>query len=473
MESGFEHLGDGQLLAVVDAALDALNDDRLRLPTDREQLDLLLGSLKVGARLTAWQQRLAAGVEEADVAWRAHKTSTSTWLAEAGNLTLREARRLVRAGQNLCRFTTVGAAAAAGVVLPGQAEAITTVLGELPAGFLAETIVEAEQLMVELAGSHNAAELRRLSGHLLEVLSPKTAEELEAKRLERQERLARQRRFLEFTGDGEGSVLIRGCLPTAQAEPFIQIIDAYAAAEKRGLEAIDPQTEITTPAMRRADALAAMVHQHTQQALAPVHGGDRPRIVLTMSYDKLAKAAQDAGLPDPGSRCGPDRYRRTSTGLDRAAMAVRCRHPAHRARRPIRDPRRRPHPTPSHPRHPGRPRTTRPRLCLPRLPQTTQRLPRPPHHPLVDRRQDCAIESGAGLSAPPRHHRTQPRPQRRPVESPPTTRWGTRDPAAATCRPPTETQTPHQIPRPTTRMSPTAKVTIEPCPEPQGDGGPS
>lgn len=49
--------------------------------------------------------------------------------------------------------------------------------------------------------------------------------------------------------------------------------------------------------MRRADGLLAMVNHHTQQALAPVQGGDRPRISIVMSYDKLAKAAHDHGLP--------------------------------------------------------------------------------------------------------------------------------------------------------------------------------
>ena len=355
MESGFEQLSDGQLLAVVDAALDALNDDRLRLPSDTEQLDLLLGSLRVGARLTAWQQRLAAAIEDADVAWRAHKTSTSTWLAEAGNLTLREARRLVRAGQELGRFTTVGAAAGEGRVLPGQAGAITSVLRELPREFPAETIVEAQELMVGFAASHNSVELRRLSTHLLEVLAPETAEELEAARLERLQRKALSRRFLEFAGDGEGSVHIRGSLPIAQAEPFIQIIDAYAAAEKSALEAIDPHTEMTTPTMRRADALVAMVHQHSQQALAPAHGGDRPRVVLTMSRDKLVKQAIDTGLAATGASlvgCGEP------VGLNGAAMALRCRPAPSRARRTQRSVGCGPDPAAGHPGHPGRPGST-------------------------------------------------------------------------------------------------------------------
>ena len=39
-----------------------------------------------------------------------------------------------------------------------------------------------------------------------------------------------------------------------------------------------------------------MVNHHAQQALAPINGGDRPRVAVTLSYDKLQKAATDAGL---------------------------------------------------------------------------------------------------------------------------------------------------------------------------------
>ncbi len=297
MEAAFEEYTDGQLLAVIGEALDALTDGRLRLPSGAEQLDLLKGALRLDARLQAWQQRLAARIEASEATWEVHRTSTTTWLAEAVNLTQREARRLVKAGQGLERFAVVGSAADGGAVLPGQAEAITSVLSDLPREFDANTVEEGARMMVGFAASHNAAELRRLTGHLVEVLSPDTADALEAARLERRERLAQSRRYLEFAGDGQGSVLIRGSLPVACAEPLIRIVDAYADAEKRAaLEARDPLAETVTPTMRRADALLALVQHHAQQALAPASGGDRPRIVVTLSYDKLAKAALDAGL---------------------------------------------------------------------------------------------------------------------------------------------------------------------------------
>ena len=324
MEAGFGELTDGQLVAVIDVALNALGDDRLRLPTDRELLDLLRAGLRVDARLRAWQQQLAARIEAAGAAWNEHRTSTTTWLAEADNLTPREAVRLVKAGQELARFPIVGAAATGGQVLPGQAEAITGVLRNLPNEFPTELVDEAEQLMVGFAANHNAAELRRLTGHLLDVLAPDTADALEAARLERELKAAQRNRHVEFHSDGHGSVLIRGSLPVASAEPFIRIVDAYAAAEKRALDAIDPYAEVLTPAMRRADGLLAMVHRHSQESLAPGNGGDRPRIVVTVSYDQMIQLGHDTGLiSDNGCQEEPGSQRRTGCKREVGGQAVR------------------------------------------------------------------------------------------------------------------------------------------------------
>jgi hypothetical protein len=171
-------------------------------------------------------------------------------------------------------------------------------------------------MLVGFAGSHNSVELRRLTSHLVEVLDPATAETREAARLDREHRLAERNRHLTFSYDHHGSVLIRGSMPVIEAEPFIQIIDAYAAAQKRGIERLDPQSEYVTPAMRRADALLAMVNHHGQEALAPTHGGDRPRIVITMTYDKLIKNCLDAGLLSTGDQIDAGTTRRLLCDAD-------------------------------------------------------------------------------------------------------------------------------------------------------------
>ncbi len=284
--------------------------------TGAQQLSLLKESLTVGARFQAWQAHLAACDDSSGIASQEHGTSTSTWLADAANLTRREAGRLIAAGQGLCHFPLVGDAAATGAILPGQAEAITAVLDELPADFPAEVVTEAQEVMVGFAATHNSAELRRLTAHLVEVLDPATAEQREAVRLEREHRLAMRTRHLTFRYDHRGSVLFTGSLPVADAEPFIQIIDAYAAGIKRGIERLDLTAEYVTPGMRRADALLAMVNHHSQESLAPTHGGDRPRIVITLPYEELLADCNDARLLSTGDKIDAATARRLLCDAD-------------------------------------------------------------------------------------------------------------------------------------------------------------
>ena len=59
-------------------------------------------------------------------------------------------------------------------MLPTQAEAITAVLDDLPDEFPAAVIVEAQELLVGFAASHNSVELRRLTSRLVEILDPDT-----------------------------------------------------------------------------------------------------------------------------------------------------------------------------------------------------------------------------------------------------------------------------------------------------------
>lgn len=302
MDEALAQLDDGRLLAGIDAAVDVLTDDRLRLPTDRERLVLLLESVRVVSRLRVWQQRLAAQIEASEAAWREHGTSTTTWLAEAARLTPREARRLIKCGEGLERFPVVAAAAERGDVLASQAEAVTTVLAQLPEEFPAETIVEGETLMVGFAQTHNAVELRRLTGHLVEVLSPETADALEAKRAEEEHRRATTNRYLHLGSDGHGSTLIRGSLPTLQGESLARIIDAYVAEQKRALDAVDPLSPRPSLGMRRADALVALLDRHARRELAPTHGGDRPRVVATLSWDALVRLCSGSGAKEPRVR---------------------------------------------------------------------------------------------------------------------------------------------------------------------------
>ncbi|MDN5572082.1 MAG: HNH endonuclease [Propionibacteriaceae bacterium] len=292
-------LDDAGLVSLIGRAVDVLTEERLRLRSDGEQLDLVLAGLGLVGRLQGWVAGLAAQVDDDSIAWREHGTSASTWLMDAARLTRAEAGRLIGGGHRLARFPVVGSAVGSGAVSPGQAEAITAVLDALPEDVLGPVVDEAQEMMVGFAATHNGTELRRLSGRLLELLAPEICEEREAARLEREYAMAMRARHLTFTDDHCGSMLIRGSLPVAQAEPLVKMVAAWAEAQRRGLEAIDPTSTPVSPAMRRADGLVAMVDALARTRLSPKHGGDRPRVVVTLTWEELCRAS---GIASPDGR---------------------------------------------------------------------------------------------------------------------------------------------------------------------------
>ncbi len=293
-----EGLTDGQLLGLIDAAFDRLGDDRLRMPSDQERLRLAEQATLVQARATGYQQHLAAELDSSMACWHEHKTSILTWLGEHLRFTPTEAARLVRGGQTQERFPVVGKAARDGVLLPAQHEAITSVLAKLPTGLETAMVRKGEAHLVSLAATHTSRELRLLSRHLLEVIAPQVAEQEDADRVAAEDRAARRERFVDFHPDYHGQVHFRGSLPVADGETFMRLIDSYKAAQQRGDDLIDPQAEYLSPGMRRADALVALLNHHQQESLAPNHGGDRPRVVISVKYENLVAAAQHHGVLD-------------------------------------------------------------------------------------------------------------------------------------------------------------------------------
>lgn len=298
----------GEALAGLRALIPQLRNG---LSSDRERLALVAGVRAVAGQLLAVAALLAAEAEADGVALRAHGTSVGSWLAGTQRLTRREAHRLIGQGRDLARFPLVATAARAGQIGFEQAVAIGQVLTRLPDDLAAGDAVQAEETMLGLAADFDSAGLVGLSRHLVEVLDPQGAEQRDARRLERELKLAKAARHLVFTPDGCGSLLMRGSLPVLEAEPFVRLIDAYAEQERRRcLDRLDPLVESVTPAMRRADALCALAAAHQREGAAPASNGDLPRIVVTLDYDRLRDDLVQARLIGSSERLTAGQARR-------------------------------------------------------------------------------------------------------------------------------------------------------------------
>jgi hypothetical protein len=316
METTTGLISTSEALDGIERLLGAVDHSRRALATDAERLELLQTAVRVAGQGTALVQQLAGEVVTTEAAEHAHGTGAGSWLAETTLLTRKEASALLYAGRDLSQFPAVAWATLDGAVLPQQARAITRVLADLPDDLPAGVVGEAEELMVTYAEQFNSAELSQLSRHLLEVLAPEIAEASEAERLEREYQQAVRNRHLDFKHDGHGTTRLRGALPTVDAEALIRLVDAYAAREKRALEAIDPLQPLPTRSQRQADGLMAIVHHHAQEALAPNHGGDRPRVVVTLDYEQLKQGCIDARLLSAGESISASALRQLACDAD-------------------------------------------------------------------------------------------------------------------------------------------------------------
>ena len=292
--------------AVVDRVRVLLDraDPELGSLTSAEALELVTAAHAMAGRMQALAAQAAAYAEATAAADFETGAPLASWLSASTRLTRREAKKLISQGSDLASFPDLAAATASGEVLFEQATAIAGVLTKLPNDLSSQQVRDAEATMIGFAREHDSYQLARLAGHLLETIDPDTAEQREAKAIDRQLRTARAARTLGFYPDGNGSVFIRGQLPSLAAEPLIKLVDAYAQQQRRtDAELADPNAEYLTNGMRRADALCALVAQHQRQASAPSCGGDRPRVVVTMHYDTLLAACIAAGALRPdGSR---------------------------------------------------------------------------------------------------------------------------------------------------------------------------
>lgn len=298
----------GALLEGLVAAVDAVPADAVGWARfSPEQARVVL------AGLYALEQRLR-GVVDAAVAVADRDGWTDEvglglpgWLHQFNSENRSGCVRRVRRARRVAGQPVVADAVVAGEMSPDQGDAVARMLGELPDAVGVVEQARAAETMVELAAGHDPASLAGLSGYLLEVVAPDRAEELLGEQLEQQEARAARSRELHFLDDGHGSVLVRGRLPVVEAAQVRCAIDALAGratrsgagarADALGPVVLDPELEAPL-SQRRADALVELAALAAAEGSLPAHGGDRPRVVVTIDQGTLARDAGAVQLDD-------------------------------------------------------------------------------------------------------------------------------------------------------------------------------
>ena len=242
--------------------------------------------------------------------------SVANRLVEQQPQALRTAKATVLLATELAQHDQVRAALRTGDMSVNQAKAVVAGLKELPDDLPAEHAAEVEAALVEHAKEFDPTALRRIANRMIEVICPDTVDDKLATALDREAAQAERDRYLSWAYTGRGSVELRGRLPLVDGEALIAVISAHVEAAKVALDKVDPDTALPSLAQRRADALVTIIGRHQQAQLAPDHGGDRPRLTITLRLSDLIGGVRGATLTGTGETISPGEARRPACDAD-------------------------------------------------------------------------------------------------------------------------------------------------------------
>lgn len=286
--------GYHQFSGVVDA-LEAAVKDAAGLSPDflspAQAGETLLALRRVEAGIDELVLRVMAAAPTQALAEGAGARDVAAWLVAQGRADARPAHSLLRLAADLERRDATRAALATGELSLEHARVIVRALDELTSGSAtsqpvdSEIIARGEAHLIELAGTHTPAQLRRLATHLIEVVAPEVADASDARALARLEARARQRQYLSIIPAGDGLTRLHGVVPDAVGERLRTLVEAYAQPRVAALAA--------DGAARPRPQLLAEAFGQLLEALhpgrLPMHGGDATTVMVTIDLDTLRR----------------------------------------------------------------------------------------------------------------------------------------------------------------------------------------
>ena len=304
--------GCADVVGVLAGVLDDLNAQDLWRTGDSELLAGTRDLLLCLERLRAQASRRVAEIEARGATTTRHGVRTSEWLHATNWSTLGDARRQVRAAVELAARPDVQAEALAGRVGFDQATAIVHSIRRLPCELDLPTVDACEQAMLAHVHEFDPDLMKQFGHHVVTVVAPGVGEEADRLALLREEARARGDRSFSWARDGLGSVRFRGQLPIVDAEPLVTLITAVTAS----LPVTDELGELIPIHRRQADALKTIVGAYAASGQAPTLGGDRPRVVVTISLDGLRAGLGMGTLCSSGEALSAGDIRRLACDAD-------------------------------------------------------------------------------------------------------------------------------------------------------------
>src|SRR6266508_3211632 len=247
-------------VADLEGTLDGCADARLWSLSVKELDDLLPRAHALLARITG--TLVLPLIREADSRGACQEydaASTADWVRYLLRIPARQAKQLIGLARAVeGDATATGTALAAGRISADHAQVITDSLAALPEqaeGWVADA---AEEHLLDAAADHDPKALHRLGRRIVEVIDPDHGDELLGRQLDRADR---------------------------QAE--------------------DPRHSTR----RKADALVELADRAIRRGDLPTQGGEKPTLILTLDYTKLA-AEVGTGTLDTGDHLPAGTVRR-------------------------------------------------------------------------------------------------------------------------------------------------------------------
>ena len=208
------------------AALDKAEAVELLYLAPAEKAAALVELARLESRVAATRLRLMAVSDE--VAEEAGDRDVAAWCQRTVRVDRGPARRDLTLARSLAhRWTLLAGAHSSGEVSTAQADVIARALDDLPTETPADTLAEAERVLVEHAATFTPKELRVLGRRILDVVAPDVGEEQERRRLEDEERRARKTTSLTTRSHGDGTTTIRIRVPDATADRLLTYLHAW------------------------------------------------------------------------------------------------------------------------------------------------------------------------------------------------------------------------------------------------------
>ncbi len=305
-------------IAVIDGALkDVAGTQPVFMPA-QARADALVDLVRVETQVAELRMRILAVSD--DVAETTGARDAAAWLAHAARLRSEDVRAESRLATALDRDRPrLSTAVRDGEVNLAQSQVIHHALTRLPADTPADTITEAEAVLVGYAADFGPRELARLGRGILDVVAPDVADELDAKHLQDLEAHAEEKTRLTIRRLGDGTTRISARIPDAAGTRLATYLHAYTnprvstRSQSDLLDHREPHSDlvdhrgddpVTRPAYpRRLGEAFCRLLEHADPQRMPLHGGDATTLVVTIPLASLKRDLATAGLlddPDDG-----------------------------------------------------------------------------------------------------------------------------------------------------------------------------